>query len=64
MKTLGDFSAEVADLHDSEIELLQFKEGGKLAAQCTLSLQAETFERMPSIPAILVGPLGLEPRTS
>ena len=35
MKTFGDLSALVGDLHDTEIQFLQFDEGRQILVQCT-----------------------------
>jgi hypothetical protein len=35
VETFGDLSALFGDLHDPEIELLQFDEGGQVLVQCT-----------------------------
>lgn len=40
METFRDFSADLTDLHDSEIKLLQFNERGELLVQRILSINA------------------------
>ena len=63
METVGYFSADLTDLHDSEVELLQFNERGKLLIQWILFINAGAQKGSGARPG-LVGPLGLEPRTS
>ncbi|MBH0188598.1 MAG: hypothetical protein HP493_07020 [Nitrospira sp.] len=50
MQTFGDFSADVIDLHDTEIEFLQFNERRQLVIQCVLSirLRKDTYVESPS----------------
>ena len=40
METFGDFSSDFTDLHDAEIEFLQFNERGKLLVQRILFINA------------------------
>ena len=63
METFGNLSADFADLHDPEIKLLQFNERGKLLIQWILFINAGAQKGSGARPG-LVGPLGLEPRTS
>ena len=50
METFGYFSADLIDLHDSEIEFLQFNKRGKLLVQRILSINAGALKRSDTGP--------------
>ena len=62
MKSFGYSAALLGDLHDAKIELLQFDEGGQVLVQC--APMPDKFAEGGLGAGPLVGPLGLEPRTS
>src|SRR5262245_8897583 len=59
------FSALIFNLHDTDIQLLQFDMGGEILVQYTpIAVVRTTISNRCSSATALVGPLGLEPRTS